>query len=233
MAVFRRIFLAAALAGAVAGLMLAAVQQWRLVPLILAAETFETAQVHDHAAGTPVHTHEQEDAGAWAPAEGLERTAYTVLATTLAGMGFALVMGGVALLADIRLTPETGIVWGLCGFAAFSLAPAFGLPPQLPGMAEAALGARQLWWGATVLLTGGALLSMAKFRTPLAIAVGLALIALPHLYGAPIPAETGSAVPAELAAHFVAASLGAALIFWLIAGPLTGYLFQRFSKGAA
>lgn len=231
MAVFRRIFLAAALAGAVAGLMLAAVQQWRLVPLIAAAETFETIPAHGHAAGTPAHDH--AEASAWAPADGPERTFYTVLATTLAGMGFALVMGGVALVADIRLTPQTGIVWGLCGFAAFSLAPAIGLPPQLPGMAEAALGARQIWWWATVLVTGGALIGMAKFRTPLAIAVGVALIALPHLYGAPIPAEAGSAVPAELAAHFVAASLGAALIFWLIAGPLTGYLFQRFSKGAA
>ncbi|MEI2612914.1 MAG: CbtA family protein [Candidatus Promineifilaceae bacterium] len=37
---------------------------------------------------------------------------------------------------------------------AFQLAPAFGLPPELPGMAAADLGARQVWWCGTALATG-------------------------------------------------------------------------------
>jgi predicted cobalt transporter CbtA len=41
------------------------------------------------------------------------------------------------------LDARRGLLWGLGGFAALHLAPAVGLPPELPGMASADLAARQ------------------------------------------------------------------------------------------
>ena len=43
MKLFQRIFFAAVLSGLAAGLALAAVHQWRVAPLILAAEVYENA----------------------------------------------------------------------------------------------------------------------------------------------------------------------------------------------
>ena len=61
------------------------------------------------------------------------------------------------------------------------------------------------------------------FRSGAAWAVGgIVLIALPHLIGAPVPDRLGGAVPPELAAHFVSASLVAAAVFWCITGWLAG-----------
>ena len=64
-------------------------------------------------------------------------------------------------------------------------------------------------------------------RAPFKI-LGGALIVLPHLIGAPHP-EVGlvSPVPEELVRAFIAASLGANALFWLVLGGLTGWLFPR------
>jgi len=240
MNLFRRIFFAAVLAGLAAGLAMSAVQQWRVAPLILEAETYEGQEapaVHDHAdatAATPAAAHEHEhDEGAWAPQDGAERIFYTVLADVLAAIGFALVLAAVSVLVGLPVTAANGIVWGLGGFIVFQLAPAFGLPPELPGMPAADLGARQLWWWGTVIATGAALLGIAKFRNWQAIAAGAVLILLPHLIGAPQPPHEPSAVPAHLATAFAASALSAGAVFWFIVGPLLGYLNTRFAKAEA
>ncbi|CDP53266.1 Predicted cobalt transporter CbtA [Devosia sp. DBB001] len=240
MNLFRRIFFAAVLAGLAAGLAMSAVQQWRVAPLILEAETYEGQEapaVHDHAdatAATPAAAHEHEhDEDAWAPQDGAERILYTVLADVLAAIGFALVLAAVSVLVGLPVTAANGIVWGLGGFIVFQLAPAFGLPPELPGMPAADLGARQLWWWGTVIATGAGLLGIAKFRNWQAIAVGAVLILLPHLIGAPQPPHEPSAVPAHLATAFAASALSAGAVFWFIVGPLLGYLNTRFAKAEA
>jgi len=64
---FRRIFLTGLLAGAIAGLFAAGVQQLKLVPLIAAAEVYETAA----AAAQPVHQHDgKSDTAEWEPSPG-------------------------------------------------------------------------------------------------------------------------------------------------------------------
>jgi len=240
MELFRRLFFAAVLAGAVAGLVLGLVQQWRVVPLILQAEHYETgthshgeAETHVHADGSG-HIHEAAEpvAEPWAPADGFERTAYTILATLLAGIGFAFILGAVSVISGIEITLATGTLWGLGGFLAFALAPAFGLPPELPGMPAADLVPRQIWWWGTVLLTGAAILGMAKFRNAPAIGMGLVLILLPHIFGAPIAPDQASAVPAHLATAFAASALTAAMVYWLLVGTLIGWFNQIFAKGA-
>ena len=238
----RNLFAAALLAALCAGLFTAALQHFRVTPLILHAETFEgesghshgdeaEAANHQHAAGTPAHSH--GSAEEWAPQDGFERTAYTTLATVLAAAGFALVMGAVSMFAGIPITFANGFIWGLAGFLTFSLAPAYGLAPELPGMPAADLVARQTWWTGTALATGAACLLLAKTRASWAIAVAIALVVAPHIIGAPATPDEPSAVPAHLATEFAAVTLGTSLVFWLLLGSVFGKLNDVFATRSA
>jgi cobalt transporter subunit CbtA len=231
MKLFQRIFFAAVLSGLAAGLAMSALQQWKVAPLILAAEVYESAAPvaeHTHEAGAPAHEHDPE---AWAPQDGAERIGYTVLANLLGGMGFALVLAAVSVLSGLPITAANGIVWGLGGFLSFQLAPAFGLAPELPGMPAADLVARQVWWVGTAVATGAGMLAIAKLRSWPGIVIAAVLILAPHLIGAPqLAGDHASAVPANLATSFAAASLATGAAFWLICGPLLGYLSERFAE---
>jgi cobalt transporter subunit CbtA len=224
-----RIFFAAVLAGLLSGIAMAAVQQWRVAPLILEAEVFEVTAGHTHDATAPAHA---DEPAAWAPQDGGERIAYTVLADLLAGMGFALVLAGVSLLSGMEITVRNGMIWGAGGLVAFQVAPAFGLPPELPGMAAADLAPRQLWWWGTAVSTGAAILLVARFHNLLAVGIAAVLILLPHLVGAPPAPDEPSTLPARLAAEFAATSLAAGAVFWLTAGPLLGWFSDRFARSA-
>ncbi|WP_338722524.1 CbtA family protein [Devosia sp. XK-2] len=226
---FRNLFFAALVAALCAGLITAALQHFRVTPLILHAETFEGEGGHSHGAGTPAHSHDEaivptEEAEEWVPQDGFERTAYTTLATVLAAAGFALIIGAVSMFAGIPITFANGLLWGFAGFVTFSLAPAYGLAPELPGMPAADLGARQVWWAGTVLATGAACLVLAKTRTAWAIALAVALVAAPHIIGAPAAPDEPSAVPAHLATEFAAVTLGTSMVFWLLLGMVFGKL---------
>ena len=125
---FRRIVLAALCAGVAAGITLTAVQAIKVLPLVAAAENFED---DGHGAHDDGHRHAGGEGGA-------RRLVLTALVNALAGCAFALL-----LVAGLSLAPPAdwrlGFAWGVAGFAAFSLAPAAGLPPQLPGSLSAAL----------------------------------------------------------------------------------------------
>lgn len=242
MKLFQRIFFAAVLAGLAAGLVMSALQQWKVVPLILAAEVYENAEPaahdHEHAAATsdtaPVAAApHQHDEGAWAPQDGFERTAYTVLADILGCLGFALILVAASVIFKIDITTANGLVWGLCGWIVFHLAPAFGLPPELPGMPAADLAARQAWWWGTAISTAAAFLLIAKWRNSIAIAIAAALILVPHIIGAPPQPEAASAVPAHLATAFAASALTTSAVFWLLVGPLIGFFNELLSRAEA
>lgn len=243
----RNLFAAAILAAICAGLLTAAIQHFRVTPLILHAETFEgegghshgeaapAVAEHDHAAGTAEHSHDDAVAATsaepeeWAPQDGFERTAYTTLATVLAATGFALVIGAVSMFAGIPITFANGFLWGIAGFVTFSLAPAYGLAPELPGMPAADLVARQIWWTGTAVATGAAFILLAKTRASWAIAVAIALVVAPHIIGAPASPDEPSAVPAHLATEFAAITLGTSLVFWLLLGSLFGKFSDLFA----
>lgn len=241
----RNLFAAALLAALCAGLITAGLQHFRVTPLILHAETFEGegghshgAEAHEHAEGTPEHSHDavaatEAEPEEWAPADGFERTAYTTLATVLAAAGFALVIGAVSMFAGLPITFANGFLWGIAGFLTFSLAPAYGLAPELPGMPAADLGARQVWWVGTALATGAACLLLAKTRAGWAFAVAIALVAIPHIIGAPAAPDEPSAVPAHLATEFAAITLGTSLVFWLVLGTVFGKLNDVFAARTA
>ncbi len=152
-----------------------------------------------------------------------------MLANALTGVGFGFVLVAGFALARRPVDWRRGALWGLGGFAVFSLAPALGLPPELPGMAAANLAARQLWWSATVAATGiGLALIVFSPRAALK-GLGAVLLVAPHAIGAPHPEHFAGTVPAELAAEFVMASLLASALFWTALGGIAGYLYP--SKG--
>ena len=238
---FRRVLLAAVLSGIAAALVMSAVQHLRVTPLILEAERYETGMAammaanggempkaqgqmagHDHAA--------MAGHGDMMSGESLRRTGLTLLANVLTGIGFALVLGAVSLIFGIPLTPANGALWGFLGFAAFSLAPSFGLPPELPGMPAADLVARQYWWAGTVLMTGAGMVLLAKRRALPAAVIAAMLIALPHLIGAPAPVTAQSAVPPHLAAAFAANALTTACILWVLIGIFLGLSLNASEK---
>ena len=165
------------------------------------------------------------------PEDGVERTFYTVAANVITGIGFALLLVAVSEVAGGIAGWRDGLIWGFAGFAAFTLAPGLGLPPELPGMPAADLFARQVWWIATVVLTAGGLALIAFSRNALLAALGAALIVLPHVIGAPQPESHDSAVPADLHHSFVVAVTVTNLIFWLALGAAVGVVRSRFVEG--
>ncbi|MBO6946858.1 MAG: CbtA family protein [Rhodospirillales bacterium] len=229
-----RILLAAVAAGLIAGAFVSGAQMLKVVPLIYAAEAYETpatteahSHSHDAAAAESGHNHDH-DTAAWAPEDGVERITYTALTNIVLGAGFALLIAAGMTLRGRATDWRQGLIWGASGFLAFSLLPALGLPPELPGMAAADLTGRQIWWAMTVAASAGGL-ALIAFGSNWALRfLGAALLIIPHIVGAPHPDEfsTGG-VPAELAAQFVATSLVTAGVFWLLLGALTGHFIGR------
>lgn len=261
MTFLRRVLLAALCAGVLSGAFAAFLHHIATVPLILEAETYEHAAGHEHAtlpgapvgispAGVPAvgalagevragaahrHSDDDHDDDAWAPETRLERAAYTLAADILVGIGFALLLvSGMALRGNGSAGESAwreGLFWGLAGFIAFTVAPGLGLPPEIPGSEAGPLLARQLWWVATAGMTAGALALLVFTRGKLTAVAAVALLALPHLYGAPLPpAGATAAAPSALARQFVATATLASFLFWAVLGVATGYFYGRVGR---
>jgi cobalt transporter subunit CbtA len=222
-----RMLTSALLAGAVAGL-LAALLHFSLVQnLILQAEGFEagtalsTEAHHDHG-GDHDHSHAH-------PADSAQRNTLTVMFTVLIYCGYALLLvAGFALAESLghRVTLREGLLWGLAGFAAFQLMPALGVAPELPGTASGELQVQQIWWGGTAICTAAGLALLAYGRGVALWALAVALIALPHVIGAPQADHMTGLAPPELASAFAARALGVGLIAWAVLGLVAGRLWH-------
>jgi cobalt transporter subunit CbtA len=234
MAVFRRIFIIAALAGLIAGLLVTVAHHFGTAAIIAKAEIYEKAA--DTAAGAPADAMPGMDhdhgAAAWEPEDGLQRTAFTALADILTGIGFALLLVSAYALSGAEVNWRKGLYWGLAAFATFTLAPGLGLPPEVPGTSAAPLLDRQIWWVATAVATGGGLAAIFLGRRTTWVIAGIALIVLPHLVGAPQPTAPASAAPESLAHQFIVVAVGTSLLFWLALGSLTGFLYKRMAPAA-
>lgn len=236
-----RILATGLMAGVLAGLFVSGLQHATTVPLILKAETYEKSgakPAHQHGQlldgeARIILAHVEAPAAAtlhepvWEPADGVERTAYTTLATVGTAVGFSLILLAAMMASGVPVTARSAALWGLGGFMATGLAPGLGLPPELPGSAAAELMSRQAWWMATAAATAGGIWLMFQTRKVATIATGIALIAVPHVIGAPHPHAFTSPVPAEIAGHFTAASLVVHAVLWTLAGALCGYIWQR------
>ncbi|ARP65046.1 cobalt transporter [Mesorhizobium sp. WSM1497] len=248
MNLFRNVVFIAAIAGLVAGVVLACMQAYATVPLILKAEVYEQAgggHHHDHAAPAATDSNAMstaapapaeataaaEDEG-WAPADGFERFAFSVLANIVTGIGFGLILVAVSEFAGGIGGWRQGVFWGLAGFAVFTLAPGLGLPPELPAMPAADLTQRQIWWWATVAATAAGL-GLIAFRKSLPLAIlAVLLIVAPHVVGAPQPDSYETAIPEGLHHQFVVAVTVTNLVFWLVLGAVVGVVRRRFTGTA-
>ncbi len=216
---FLRIILVAALAGLVAGAVASAMQWGRVVPRIIEAEIFESATIARDAGP-------EADRESWVPDEGFERGFFTTIFNLLEGVG-----AGLLLAIGIHLTGGSdwrrGLAWGACGFLTFTLAPSLGLPLELPGVELAPLADRQIWWYATVAATGGGLALIVRVRRAWAIGLGVAMIVLPHVVGAPQPEHYVGVVHDAPALAFAASAVATNLVFWLVLGGVAGFLYRR------
>jgi cobalt transporter subunit CbtA len=250
MSIFRSIVFSSIIAGFVVGLVVTLAQQFGTVPLILKAEVFEkAAETHQHeAAAAPQaaaaghdhagHDHAAHDHGAeaWEPRDGFERNAYTAAANVLTAIGFALLLAGFFAVRSgatgEAVSWHEGLMWGLAGFAVFTIAPGLGLPPELPGVPAAPLVSRQIWWTAAVLATAAGLALIVFRRSVPAAIAGVILLVLPHLIGAPELEHIETNVPSSLSHQFVTAVTVTSLVFWGLLGAVTSAIFARFDHGA-
>jgi cobalt transporter subunit CbtA len=249
---FKSILATAAVSGLIAGLLLTAVQQVQIRPIIAQAEIYEQAasaeaaehhqDAHEHS-GEHAHEHEahEHSASDWQPAEGTERTAFTALANVSLAIGFGLFLTA-AFSLRVNNKKETnnspvnskaydwraGLLWGLAGYIVFFVTPSLGLPPELPGAQSAPLHDRQLWWLLTVLTSASGLYLLAFVKQLGYKALGLVLLASPYLIGAPEPLMHAATAVEALASTFIQATAIANAIFWLSLGMLVSYFYKIF-----
>lgn len=223
----QRLFASALFAGLAAGLVAALLQFVFVIPLLLEGELYET--------GMRVHfTDGSAESPAGAPALGwdLARHGLTVGMSVVSYTAYGLLLTAGIAMAAMRghaTSARRGLIWGIAGFLAVALAPAFGLPPELPGTIGAPIGARQTWWIATVALSvaGVALIAFARGGRVWPVAAGAVLLAVPHLIGAPTPERYFGVSAPELAALFTVRSLGVAAVAWAVLGAVAGYFWSR------
>ena len=205
-----RTLLTGLLAGLAAGAVLTLLYIGKILPLILAAEGYEQGV----------------DAALSAP---FMRYFDTFLFNILNGVGFGLLLAAALVMRGRRTGIGQGVLWGAAGFAVFVLAPAAGLPPELPGSIRAPLEERQIWWLFTAAATAGGIGLQVFQARRMWKGAGVLLIFLPHIVGAPQSDVYAGILPAELAASFIGATLGAMALFWVVLGGVAGYCHDRFA----
>ena len=237
----QKILLTSLVAGFIAGFFVFAVQSFKLTPLIIQAEAYENLDSTNKDSGNKGlakasmdigHHHDHGSAETWKPTGSFERGLYTLVTNLGMSIGFALILVGAFTLRGDSMDVRRGVLWGLAGFATFSLAPSFGLPSELPGTMAGDLFARQTWWIGTALATAFGIYTLVFSRSNSLKVLGLAAIALPQIIGAPI-APLGGVAPTELNAQFAAASLVTMAMFWVVLGAASGWFYGRNSTLAS
>ncbi len=238
----KRMLASALFAGLAAGVVASVLHFTLLVPVIIEAEEYESgALVHFSSApdATTAITdkqgaQERPDTSLWhRDTNQLHRGIMTFGMELVAYTGFALVLVALYALAGRfghRITIREGILWGFAGFLAYNVAPAAGLPAETPGIPAADLAARQMWWLGTVLATGIGLALLAFGRNLILPAIGIVLIAIPHLIGAPHPQEYAGVAPPTLEGLFAGRSIAVAAVTWTLLGLLTAYFWVRAQR---
>ncbi|MEN8194894.1 MAG: CbtA family protein [Pseudomonadota bacterium] len=205
-----RTLLTGLLAGLAAGAVLTLLYIAKIQPFILAAEGYE--QGVDPALSAP-----------------FMRLLDTFLFNILNGVGFGLLLAALLVMRGQQTGIGQGVLWGIAGFAVFVLAPAAGLPPELPGSIKAPVEDRQVWWLLTAAATAGGIALLTLQERRMWQGAGVLLILLPHIVGAPHTDVYGGTLPAELAAGYVGVSISAMALFWLVLGGVAGWCHDRFA----
>lgn len=211
----RRILVSGLTAGVVAGISVSIIQKARVLPLIYAAEVYETASK-----------------GGVSAEAGLLRVAGTVSANVLVGVGFGLLLTAAFAIYGQNMNTRRGLCWGLASFAVFFLAPSLSLQPTVPGMAAGEIGPRQVWWLFTTMATMAGLGAIVFSARVWLRAIGALLIVVPHIIAPPSPHGV-DVVPPELVAKFGASSLATAALFCVVLGATAGFIYGRMQRTTA
>lgn len=216
---FTRILTSALIAGAAAGFLAALLQLAFVQPILLQAELFESGSLA-YAAGMD-----------WPQvpfAFDLQRDGLSVLFTMLIYSGYGLILVALMSLAEERgalVAGRTGLLWGVAGFVTVHLAPGVSMAPEVPGVAAADVGERQIWWFATVIAAGISMWLIAFGKNWAAWGAAVILLLAPHMVGAPQADILAGPVPPEIAALFAARAFGVGFAAWVILGILAGALW--------
>lgn len=221
---FGRILTSALFAGAAAGLIAAVLQLLFVQPVLLHAELYESGElVHFGAEAVSAHP---ELPGIFAEPM---RDLLSILFTMLTYTGYAIILVALMSVAEKQgheITARTGVLWGLAGFIAFHFAPGLTLAPEVPGVAAAEVGARQIWWTATVAAAGIAMWLIAFGKGWTFYVAAAVLLMAPHLIGAPEPESFAGPVPTEIGALFAARAFGVGMAAWVLVGTFAGHFWQ-------
>ncbi len=225
---FSRILISGLFAGAAAGLITALLQLYFVQPVLLHAELYESGElVHFGADAVSAHP---ELPGFDAVRDGL-----SIVFTMLTYTGYALVLVALMSMAERQgheVTARNGLMWGLAGFIAFHFAPGMSLAPEVPGVAAADVGVRQIWWTITVAAAGVAMWLIAFGGNLVSYLVAALLLMAPHVVGAPEPETFSGPVPTEIGALFAARAFGIGMAAWALLGSFAGYFWQAEGKRA-
>ena len=213
-------------AGLAAGIIVAALTIFMLVPMLLEAELYESGMLI-HLSDATAAMPDIEVENDW-PRNGL-----TALYAATIYIGFAFVMVAAMAFAQekgVQITTRSGILWGLAGYGAFQLAPAMGLAAELPGMIAAELVQRQIWQIGTIVATIVGIAAVVFGKNWTHWGIGLVILTIPHIIGAPHPAGLGGTVPPELAAQFAARSLAVGAVGWISLGVMSAYFWRQGNR---
>ncbi len=240
MTIIRKVVLSALFVGILAGIFLTLIQSFQVNAIILEAEQYETDTENLSVAQNHAEVKNHHETAAWLPRDGTERVFFTAISNIFAATGFALLLISFMGMAKHNITWLKGGAWGLAGFVTFFLAPSIGLPPEIPGTVSAGLLDRQLWWMFAVIGTGSGIAVLAfapgKYKV-----LGLLLVVLPQIIGAPgmesLSFENGHPQATRelqaLAEKFYPATTFANAVYWLFLGVISSLLVRRFVSPSA
>ena len=239
----RNLILSALMVGVISGLCYGLFQQLQVNPLIYAAEVYEVAEP---AAATANDGHSHDHGEAWGPEDGMPRMAFTLGSNITIAFALALIMISLMALHNQKsLKPKLnalrGAAWGIVAMFCFFVAPAMlGLHPEVPGTNAAELESRQIWWLFCALASALGI-AVVYYGSVLLKAVGVLIVAAPHLIGAPLPTEHGFAntdpvavqALTELTSQFYMMTAIGMLILFIIMGVLSGLSLKKFVHNGA
>lgn len=218
-----KLLTSALFAGAAAGLIAGLLQLLFVQPVLLHAELYESGElVHFGSIASSAHPD--------LPGFDAVRDLLSIVFSMLTYTGYAMMLVALMLIAEERgahVTARTGIIWGIAGFVAAHFAPGFSLAPELPGSAAADIGARQVWWFATVISAGIAMWLLAFGRNWAMWGSAVILLAAPHVIGAPMPDTLTGPVPTEIASLFASRAYGVGLVAWVMLGCFAAYFLDK------
>lgn len=221
---FTRLLTSGLFAGAAAGLITALLQLWFVQPVLLHAELYEGGELIHFGVDSVVPAVQE------LPGFDPLRDGLSIVFTMLIYSGYALILTALMSVAEGQgavIDARTGLLWGIAGFVAVHFAPGFSLAPEVPGVAAADVGLRQIWWFITVAMAAGAMWLIAFGRNWAAWIGAAVLLLAPHVYGAPEPEVFSGPVPTELGALFAARAFGIGMVAWVLLGTFAGHFWSR------